>query len=115
MKLKNIDYEVVERPMVFFQVHNDEHYKDVLLMFTNQAREKAEGIIKVQNYYYDNELSLIVDDKRTVEALKQWFAKYRDIDNVRVENVYVVELFGDLDNDDDMEVEFLCPDKDSFF
>lgn len=109
MKLRNIDYEVEERPMVYFKVHDNEHYKDVLLMFTNQARERVEGIIKVKNYYYDNLISLIVDDDRTVKALKEWFEDFDDIEFVEVKNVYVVELFGDIVGANDKNVEFLCP------
>ena len=111
-----IDYDVNELPMVTFQVHDNEHYKDVLLMFTNQARENVEGIIKVKNYYYDNQISLIVDGIRTVVALKDWFENFSDIELVSVETVQVVSFFGDIVNKGDMDVEFLCPKYgDNFF
>lgn len=109
MKLINIDYEVEEHPMVVFQVHDNEHYKDVLLMFTNQAREKAEGIIKVRNYYYDNQIAVVVDGDRTVAALKDWF-KTHGIELVEVKTVHTVDFFGDIVGAGDKDVEFLCPD-----
>lgn len=110
MKLRNIDYEVEEHPMVVFQVHDNEHYKDVLLMFTNQAREKAEGIIKVRNFYYDNQIALVVDGIRTVTALKDWFERFSDIELVEVKTVHTVDFFGDIVGAGDMGIEFLCPD-----
>lgn len=109
MKLRNVDFDVEEHPMVFFQVHDNEHYKDVLLMFTNQAREKVEGIIKVKNYYYDNQIALVVDGIRTVTALKDWFENFDDIELVEVKTVLVVEMFGDIVGAGDKDVEFLCP------
>lgn len=101
--------------MVVFQVHDDQRYKDVLLMFTNQAREKAEGVIKVKNYYYDNQMAVIVDGDRTAAALKEWI-ETNGIELVEVKNVYTVDFFGDIVGAGDMDVEFLCPvEGDNFY
>lgn len=116
MKLRHIDYEVEVRPMVIFQVHDNEQYKNFLLMFVNQAREKAEGVIKVKNYYYDNQMAVVVDGDRTASALKDYLKQFGNVELVEVKDVYTVDFFGDIVDAGDADVEFLCPvEGDNFY